>query len=244
MNDKKLKKAIQYAKDTSDLFTKLYGSKLGRSLHITGATATASTLIAMGKLIIGIMSLSLFTCVNAFYSFGMIGAKGIALTGIRKAQDRNKQYVYYFWSGAILIISSIVYMSYSIRLFFSPISSAYHSYVAIGIAAVTFTEIGLNIRGVTITRHNQTLLIHAIKMINLSGSLISLVLTQTALLSFTKNEADLLEISKANGEMGLLMGMVATLIGIYMICRVKKLKKQDDLPIDELQLSSCSKEDN
>lgn len=222
----KLKNAIQYAKDTSSLFTNLYGSKMSHSLHITGAAATAGAFIAIGKLVMGILVLSLFTCVNAFYSFGMIGAKSIALTGIWKAQDKREQYEYYFWSGIVLIVSSLLYIIYSIQLFFRPITNSYHMYVAIGIATVTFTEVGLNIRGVAATRHNHTLLIHAIKMINLSASLISLVLTQMALLSFTKKEADFLEISKANGVIGLLMGSAATLIGIYMIYRVKKLKKQ------------------
>jgi hypothetical protein len=106
-------------------------------------------------------------------------------------------------------------------------------YISIGIAAVTFTEIGFNIRGVIVTRHEHTLLIHAIKMINLSAALITLVLTQTALLSFANKEAESLEISKANGVIGILMGTVATLIGFYMICRVKKLKKQDELLIKD-----------
>ncbi len=70
-------------------------------------------------------------------------------------------------------------------------------------------------------------------MINLSASLIALVLTQKALLSFANVEADSLEISNANGVIGILMGTVATLIGICMIYRVKKLKKQEDLLIEE-----------
>ena len=70
-------------------------------------------------------------------------------------------------------------------------------------------------------------------MINLSASLITLVLTQTALLSFANTEADIVEISKANGFIGILMGTVATLIGIYMIFRVKKLRRQSDLLIKE-----------
>jgi hypothetical protein len=232
MYDRKYKKVIQYAKDTSVLFTNQYGSKMSRSLHITGAAATANTAIVASKLIMGILSLSFFACVNVFFSLGMIGAKILALTGIRKAQDKREQYKYYFSSGIVLMVSSLLYIVYSIRLFFSPITGSYHMYVAIGIAAVTFTEIGLNIRGVIVTRCNHTLLIHAIKMINLSDSLIALVLTQTALLSFANKGADYLEISKANGVIGILMGTVATLIGIYMICRVRKLKKQDDLLIE------------
>lgn len=232
MYDKKYRNPIKYAKDISASFTNQYGSKMSRSLHITGASATASTFIAVGKLIMGIISLSFFTCANAFYSFGMVGAKSIALTGIRKAQDKSEQYKYCFCSGVVLIVSSLLYIIYSIRLFFSPITSSYHMYIAIGIAAVTFTEVGLNIRGVIVTRHNHTLLIHVIKMINLSASLIAMVLTQTALLSFTNKEGDALVTSKANGVIGILMGTVATLIGCYMIYRVKKLKKQDDLSIE------------
>ncbi|WP_202707475.1 hypothetical protein [Sporosalibacterium faouarense] len=235
MIQKKLKKTFQYAKDTNNLFTNLYGYKMSRSLQITRAATTASSLIAVGKLIMGIVSLSLFICTNAFYSFGMIGAKTIALIGIRKAKNKREQYKYYLWSTSVLIISSLLYIIYSIMLFFNPILSSYHMYVAIGIATVTFTDIGLNIRGVIITRHDHTLLIHAIKMTNLSTSLISLVLTQTALLSFTIKETNILDMSKANGVIGLIMGSAATLIGIYMIYRIKKLKKQDDLAIEDEQ---------
>lgn len=222
MNDKKQNIAFQYAKETSNIFRDMYGRKMGRSLNITGAAVIACTFIALGKLIMGIMSLSLFTCVNAFYSCGMIGAKSIALTGIWKAHDKKEQYQYYLWSGTVLIVSSLIYIIYSIRLFYNPTTNYYDLYVAIGIATVTFTEIGLNIRGVIITRHNHTVLIHAIKMINLSGSFISLVLTQTALLSIQVKSKDLLEVSKSNGIIGLLMGIVATLIGSYMICRIKR----------------------
>ena len=233
MKDKSYAKVIQYAKDISDSFTNQYGSKISRSLHITGAAVTAGIFIAIGKLVMGILAMSFFACANAFYSFGMIGAKSVVLTGIRKAQNTKEQHQYYLFSGVVLSATSMLYIIYSIRLFFFPVTSSYDMNVAIGIAAVTFTEIGLSFRGVIVTRHNHTILIQAIKMINLSVSLIALVLTQTALLSFTNKEADTLEISKANGVIGILMGTVATLIGFYMIFRIKKLKRQSDLLIIE-----------
>lgn len=226
MQNNKLKRAFQYTKETGNLFTERYGIKISRSLHITGAAMAGGIFIAIGKLVMGILSLSLFACVNAFYSFGMAGARGIALAGIKKAGASKEQYHYYLWSGIVLIVSSLLYILYSIRLFSSPITNFYHMNAAIGIATVTFLEMGLNIRGVIITRQNHTLLVHAIKMINLSASLISMVLTQTALLSFTLQGTDLQKISKANGTIGILMGLAATGIGLYMIFRVKKLKKQ------------------
>ncbi|MFT4146479.1 MAG: hypothetical protein QM644_18705 [Mobilitalea sp.] len=232
MKDKKQRNELQVIKTTDNKWREIYSNKMTRSIYITGAAATASAVLASGKLIMGIVSLSFFACVNSFYTFGMILAKAIALAGIRKEREGKEQYPYYYWSGVVLIISSIIYMIYSIRLFFHPITSTYHMYVALGISAVTFFEISLNIRGVILTRDKQNLLIHAIKMINLSASLIALVLTQMALLSISENKGDLVERSNANGMIGLCMGTIATLIGCYMIARVRKFEKQGDLSIE------------
>lgn len=229
MKEANIKKINQTKKEESYLYEK----KINRSLHIYSAAATAGTLIATGKLTMSIASSSVMICVNALYSFGMIGAKIIALTGIRKAQHSKEQCQYYFWTGLVLVISSLIYISYSIRLFYSPVSNAYHPYVGIGIAAVTFTEVGVNIRGVMITRHNHTLLIHALKMINLSSSIIALALTQSALLSFSNYKADLIKISNANGVIGILMGAITTLMGIYMICRVRKNNIQSHFTLQD-----------
>ncbi|WOO36730.1 hypothetical protein R2R35_23550 [Anaerocolumna sp. AGMB13020] len=227
MKDKKKLNLIQYVKETNVFFKTQYGSNISRSLHLTGAAITVSFFIVAGKLFMGILSLSFFACANAFYSIGMIVAKSIALTGIRKASDINKQYQYFIYSSTVLICSSLLYILYSVRLFYSPMTASYHMIAALGIAAVTFTEVGLNIRGVIVTRYNNTLLLHAIKMINLSASFIALVLTQTALLSFTGNEADPVEISNANGLIGILMGTVAAFIGFSMLYRVRMLKNKE-----------------
>lgn len=171
----------------------------------------------------GIVSLSFFTCVSAFYTFGMVLAKFCALAGIVKETSKKKQYRYYVFSGIILITASVLYIGYSVRLFFHPAVASYNMIVGIGIATFTFTELTLNIRGVIIERHNHTPLVHAIKMINLASSLICLVLTQTALLSFSDTE-NLAVHSQANGAMGVIMGSAATAIGIMMIFRIKQIE--------------------
>lgn len=197
-----------------------------RSLQITGASCIGNILVGAGKLIMGILSFSVFTCVSAFYTFGMVLAKLFALSGISKGKSRELQCRYYMISGEVLIIASALYIAYSARLFFYPEVSSYHPYVGITIAAFTFTELTLNIRGVILERHNHTLLIHAIKMINLASSLICLVLTQTALLSFTHEREIGYDPSLSNGLMGVLMGSAATLLGVIMVIRVNRIKKE------------------
>lgn len=174
MEKKGMKQTIM---QTSHIIMNRAGKKHGWSLHLTGASCVGNTLLGLGKLVMGVLSMSFFTCASALY------------------------------------------MIYSIRLFIHPKETVYHMYIALAIA--TFTEIGLNIRGVIMERKNNAPLIHAIKMINLSSSLICLVLTQTAILSFA---SDLPTHANVNGLMGIIMGGAATLIGIYMILRITAIE--------------------
>lgn len=210
------------AKQISTRATERIGKEASRSLHIAGISCVGNTLIGLGKLLMGIVSLSFFTCASAFYTFGMVIAKCCVLAGIVKEENTKAQYRYYKLSGLVLIASSILYIVYSIRLLSHPATSSYHMYVALAIATFTFTELTINIRGVIIYRHNHTPLVHAIKMINLAASLICLVLTQTAVLSFSTEEVYVHPY--VNGFMGILMGGAATLLGLNMIVRISKIQ--------------------
>lgn len=200
------------------------GKSSGRSLNFTGASCVGNTIVGFGKLIMGILSLSIFTCASAFYTFGMVTAKCFAMAGIVNEENSKAQYRYYKTSGFILIAASVLYIVYSVRLFVHPVTNSYHEYVAMGIATFTFTELTLNIRGVIIERHNHSPLVHAIKMINLASSLICLVLTQSAILSFASDNKDILP--SADGFMGILMGGAATFLGIIMIYRITQIQNE------------------
>lgn len=218
------RKISAFIKKIISIATERVGEKKGRSLHITGASCVGNTIVGLGKLVMGILSMSFFTCASALYTFGMVTAKCFALAGIVKEENSKEQYRYYKTSGAILIASSILYIIYSVRLFLFPEMTTYHEYVAMGIATFTFAELALNIRGVIIERNNRTPLIHAIRMINLASSLICLVLTQTAILSFASDRTDVHP--QVNGFMGMLMGGIATLLGIIMIVRISRIKNE------------------
>lgn len=211
-------------KQISDTAIRQAGTNNGWTLHITGAACAGNLAVGIGKLVIGILSLSLFTCASAFYTFGMVAAKCFALAGIVKGGDSREQYCYYRASGIVLICASILYIIYSIRLFVNPVNSAYSMNTALGIATFTFAELTLNIKGVIMERHNHTLLIHAIKMVNLASAFICLVLTQAAILSFA--DAQTVHHPAANGFMGILMGSAAALLGVIMIIRIARIEKR------------------
>jgi hypothetical protein len=83
------------------------------------------------------------------------------------------------------------------------------------IATVTFAEIGMAVYGIKTTQTRRMPAVAATKLTNLASSLISLVLTQAAILSFTTMD----DLSFFNGISGILFGGIAALIGVGMIVR-------------------------
>lgn len=201
-----------------------YNASDSRAFHLAGFSGLGNILMGLFKIASGVLALSLFTCVNGCYTLGMALARYCALAGVIRTKDISIQYRYYRWSGIILIAASCLYIAYSIRMYFHPACTAYHPYLAIGIAAVTFAEIGLNLRGVLVFRKNRSPLLHALKTINLAASLISLVLTQAAILSF----ADEVQNPASNGILGALMGTCAVLLGVYMLLRMRRITNRTE----------------
>lgn len=201
----------------------LLNKKKQYALQITGAFCAANFLLGTGKMLMGWYSHSVFTCVNAGYTYAMVAAKQCALYGFAKEEKRQPRH--YRGCAAILILASLLYAVYSLRLLYQPEMPKYHPYVGIGIAAFTFTEIGLNLWG-ALRERNKNLLRYALKMVSLASSIIGLVLTQTALLSFTQEGGDI-DFSRVNGMMGLLMGSTTAMMGIWMLRRASRKRKQE-----------------
>lgn len=225
MKKNPLRRGMAYLKHSSDMIQTQYSAAASRALHLTGISSTGNLLLGLGKIISGLLSLSAFVCVNGCYTLGMVLARYCALAGVLRTKDIRTQYRYYRWSGIILIFASLAYMIYSGWSWFHPRYTVYHEYIALAIATFTFTEIGLNVRGVFVNRRNKTPLLHAIKIINLAASLITLVLTQSALLSFAGNKE---HNPSVNALLGLVTGGCAALLGCYMILRIGRMEKQEN----------------
>lgn len=201
------------------------GTPRGRALKGALASCAANSVLGLGKLIVGIISLSFFTCAGALYTIGMVGARICAIAGMLKNDDdfpgiRRS----YSVSGIILTVASLLYIIYSIGLFHSP-ASGFHMYAAIAIMSFNLIELPLNIRD-AIAEHRNTSLPHrALRTINVASLLICLVLTQTALLSFSDYGIKITP--GTNAVTALLMGIAACALGIGMIVGAWRMKKHE-----------------
>lgn len=218
---KQFKRWIHSGKTNSLKIKTQYTRGDSRSLHLAGFSGTVLLLLGLGKLLSGVLTLSFFVCVNGLYSLGMAAAKYCVVIGTVRAEQTEKQSGYYRLAAAILIVASLLYVAYSVWLFLNPPVFRVNEIAAITIATITFTEIGISLAGVLRHRKGNTPLLHALKTINLATSLIALVLTQSALLSFSSE----VQYQAANGILGIIMGICAALLGVYMLRRMKYIYK-------------------
>ncbi len=221
---KLFKKILQKVKSVWHRAIARFGTKEQRSMGVAGVSCIGNIVLAFGKIALGLLSLNFYVCVNGLYTLGMVLAKLCVLAGFIKQKKYAEQYGYCYVSGIILVIASIAYITYSIRLLLHPQAASYNEIVGITIAAVTFFELGLNLHGVLAERNNKSPLFFVLKMINLSSAIICLTLTQTALLSFQQTEANH---SVWNGVMGILMGSFAAMLGLMIIRKIQRMKKEE-----------------
>ena len=119
--------------------------------------------------------------------------------------------------GIFLIMASISFILYSIYIIYFHKNVNYNLYTGITIATVTFYEIGYSIYGVIKSIKNNNKQNNISMLLSLAASLISLELTQSALLSFTQIGLDN---SLYNGIIGIFAGSGSLIIGI-IICLKK-----------------------
>ena len=180
-----------------------------QTIRFTALNCLGSLILGFGKLLLGWTASSFFTCVSALYTFGMTAARITLINGAQENADIRKRIRI---SACLLIVSSLFYGLTSIRFYLIPETDVWPLSPALAIAAFTFAELALNIKGSWQTRRRREPLSHALKIINLASSLACLVLTQKVLLSLS----DPLSHSAANGFFGMLMGGTAMLLGLWL----------------------------
>lgn len=204
--------------------------KIERSIKYAKVSYYMNIVMAVGKMIVGLYTASIFLCIYALYNVGLALAKATAVKGHhagKQPPDESHAYGYgreeyksYFKVGIILTTSSILFIIYCLRLFLYGSSASYSMNIALAIACMTFVEIGMAVHGSIVTMKNGNVpAVSAIKLSNLAASLISLVLTQTAILSFT-HQGDM---SYYNGLAGLIFGGLAVMIGMGMMLQMHRV---------------------
>ena len=195
-------------------------------LAFTRVSIAKDSLLVVGKLILSIASASFLMFVNALYSAGLGSARFIALK--MHEQNRTQQIKSYRQVGVIITIASSCYALYSLRLLLGAQTGPYSLHIALVIALYTFVEFGINVRAALRLRNSPALEAKALRAISFAATLICFVLTQTAIMSFA-SEGDN---SLTNALSGIFFGVVAALVGIFVVVQSYRYQKQPAHDLD------------
>jgi hypothetical protein len=217
---------------------RLWGDIERRNIFAMQISIPANLVMAGWKISLLVITPSLFLLANAAFNVGCAAAKVLAVRCSRsrmlqisniacgfveeqKIRVDEMEWKTYWRLGMLITSLSLVYTLSCVPMFFdSGADEPYDEILAITIATVTFTEIGLNIRGMVVARNDKRVLLEGIKWLNLASALLLVVLTQTAIMSFS-NKGDNLT---TNALSGVVFGSLATGIGVYMLMRYRRAK--------------------
>lgn len=173
-------------------------------------------LIGACKIAMAIISHSWLLFIHAVYN--IIKASAVHCAN----KEHEGHYSAMFCSGLLVIASGTVYLAYSVYICFFGSEAFYHMYIAIGIAAVTTYELIVTIHGLRKAKKAGNIQQETLKYINLASALISVSLTQTAILSFSNKGLDM---SQAYAAGNAVFGLLALLVGVFMLIRANQLDK-------------------
>lgn len=168
----------------------------------------ANLLLGIAKIIVGLITAAYVFCISALYNI----AVGFSKREVNRKAGQVR-------TGLLIVLSGLIYAGYSVFVFITHRNSSYHMYVALVIAMVTFTQITLSIIGIVKAGKVSNRDMKVEKLSNLANGVVSLALTQNAILSFTNEGSDM---SAFVALGGVVFSAVSVLIGIRIIFYNKK----------------------
>ncbi len=199
---------------TTDVVT-FYLSAVTGVQHETASSVTNEKILFIQlsagtvKIVLGVILQYYSYCISAMYNL----MTGVAKYKVRSAESKS--------TGYFVMLSGVLYITYSIYIIRSHRNSSYNIYTGILIAAVIFTEIGMAIYG--LVKHRHDLKRRTEKLLNLCTAIISLSLTQHAILSFTLHGED---ISLFVGIGGIVFSSITVIIGLFLQISIYRQSSQ------------------
>lgn len=176
------------------------------------------------KIIAAFYISSYFLIVSSFYSLGIGIATQLFFRGVNRSkliQTKEKKYVVLMY--LTLLVSSMIYTFYMARQFYIEVSEFnYGMVLSLGIAAVSFTELGIAIRGLIKSHYLRDSLLTARKTVTLTNALVAIVVTQSALVTYFSSDG--LQQQIYNAILGTTMGTIAILLSLIMLIRHANMK--------------------
>ena len=191
-----------------------------RKLAGTASGVVLNSAVGIYKLFLGIYYMSDWLTVNAIYYIALAIAKQQIirryrkLLKIQKADTRQKEeYQLFYNSGKFQFLLGISYFFVSIHTLLTGNVVFYPAYIRYVMIVAAFYKTGAAVIGLYNTRKNHDLVIGAVRVIDFSDAMVSLVVCRSVLQ--VMNHADFA--IESSGIAGILCSLLFTVIGVVIM---------------------------
>ncbi len=196
--------------------------QLIRTKFITFITMIYNFLWSVAKILFGLYQASFLYCLSGIYTLLIGFSKKIFISNHSKTAESINKESKSVIMGVLILIAGLTFGIYMGRLFFSPQDYFYSLISSILVALCSFIELGIAIYHLCKIRKKNDILLSSLRLCNLVSAIFALVLTQVAILSATGAN----DTAYFNGVTGVIAGLSAVGIGIYIIIHSAYLDKE------------------
>ena len=188
----------------------------------TAVSTVIGGAMAIVKLAMGLWTMSVLFIVSAVY-YAMLCVSRFSIvkshTSTRLITDRvqrlRREMSVYHRTGGLLCFIGLSYAAFSLTMYYTGSPHQYGEIVAITVATITFTKIGIAIRGMVISRRTRNPIDASVKFVTFIDAMLSLVVTQDVLLEAEGAS----HAAQVSGLFGIGLGGVTVVICLFMLLR-------------------------
>lgn len=191
-------------------------------------TTMVNSFVAIVKLILGFLLLSLWFFINAVFNIILVLSRICSIKDYRKIRLETDNQIKskiesrnYIHNGILLILLAISYFIVSVYMYYKNPNLNIHEYLTYLVALIAFYSIASSIYGMIKYKKSNHMILSAVKITDFANALTSIVLTQVVLLDAFNNEID---VRVVNGSMGMMISIIIMILGLYMIIGSNKNK--------------------
>jgi len=214
-----------------DYFKKF--KKEDRVMFFLILTTIGNIFIAIVKFVLSLTLPSLWFFINALFMIILTFARFFSIRDYGKTKHiKDKDvikkigYKNYLNNGILLVVLGIMYFFVNVYIYYKGTNTTMHEYLTYLVALVAFWSIGSAIYGMIKYKRNHTPILKAVKLTNFANALTSIMLTQIVLLDTYAN-TKAYNSNLMNGLMGMGLGIIIIIIGLYMVIGIFKENKMD-----------------
>jgi len=177
------------------------------------------------KLVTGFGTSSVIVIVSGVYSIVLCAARLLQIWWIKMTRAElpyGSTYATRILNAAAIILLGCIFAVSGVYTYKTQKLLEYGNHSVYILALCTFVKLAVGVFGVAKFRHDRENVMFSVKMTNLTDALMSLVITQSAVLSIEHREDAYIY----DGVYGIFVGVAVACIGVGMLIYVRISKKQ------------------